>query len=120
MSLITFVCASPSASWSPTQNPNYGSGRVRRKHQPVDMSDDVDVYSYDHGESGGANLEWKSMKTANLDNLTAFFTTIAGPAKAFTYTDPDGAAHTARLIGGLSHRNTQSNRHEVRLELEIP
>ena len=120
MALITFVCASPTASWSPTHNPNYGGGNSRaiRKHQPVDMSDGGDPYSYSHGASEGISLRWAKLPTADLTTLLAFFSTIAGSAKAFVYTDPSSVTHTVRLSGDVNHNHVESERHEVSLELE--
>ena len=120
MALITFVCANPVASWSPTHNPNYGGGnsRVIRKHQPVDMSDGGDVYSYGHGASEKIHLGWAKMTTNDLNAVLSFFSVIFGSANAFTYTDPNGVTHASRLIGDINYKHVESERHEVSLELE--
>lgn len=121
MSLITFECASPAATWSPTHNPNYGSDDPAiRRHQPVDLSDGGDVYSYNHGQSTPITLHWAKMPSADLATLLAFFTAIAGAANTFTYTDWDADTHTVRLASdGLNHRYSDATRHDVTIDLEV-
>jgi hypothetical protein len=124
MSLITFVCASPSASWTPTHNPDYGSGNVPmiQRHQPIDLTDGGAVYSYNHGESIPLSLNWAAMPTADLTTLLAFLTTICGSRNTFVFTDPDAAAHSATRIANaraLAYREVEVGRHEVSLELEV-
>ena len=123
MALITFVCAAPSASWTPTHNPNYGEGDVPmiQRHQPVNLSDGGDVYSYNKGQSTPVSLKWAKMPTVDLITLLAFFATIGGAAHEFAYTDPDAVEYTARLANaeGLIYRYVESSRHEVALELEV-
>ena len=121
MSLITFVCASPSASWEPTHNPVYGSddARMIRRHQPVDMAG-ADVYSYNKGQSCPVSLKWAAMPTADLAALIAFFATVAGHAKTFVYTDWNGTAYTARKADrGLTSRYVGTAFHEVTVDLEV-
>ena len=122
MSLITFSCASPSASWSPTQNPVYGAGNSRsiRRHQPKGRCG-ADIYSYNKGASETQSLRWSKLPTADLTTLLTFFDTIGGAAVTFTYTDGSGSAHAAtRLLNDtLRHRHIASNYHEVSLDLEV-
>ena len=119
MQLITFTCASPAASWTPTHNPNYGSEdmAIVRLHQPTRRVG-ADIYSDNRGAYRSASLKFANMPTADLTALRTFFATI-GPGKAFTYTDWNGTAYAAKRVGeGLSSRYVQSNRHEVTVNLE--
>ena len=124
MALITFArVAAPAGSWSPTHNPNYGSGYVRtiRRHQPISLSDGGDVYAYHKGDSERVTLLWPQMPVAEMATLLSFFGTMCGGRYTFTYTDPDGGTHTARLMNpdSLNHRDVGGGRYEVSLELEM-
>lgn len=120
MQLITFVCASPAASWTPTHNPSYGSDDMAmlRRHQPVGRCG-ADVYSYNKGSYRSATLKWENMPTADLTALEAFFNAISGRRWTFTYTDWNGISYTAWKAGeGLRSRYVSANRHEVTIDLE--
>jgi hypothetical protein len=121
MSLITFSCTDPSASWSPTHNPDYGDGNSRlvRRHQPRGRCGS-DIYSYNKGASEVQYLKWNKLPSTDLATLLTFFETISGAVHMFTYTDHEGNAHTARLItSSLKHRHVDPTRHEVGLDLEV-
>lgn len=124
MGLITFArVAAPSGSWSPTHNPNYGDGFVRaiRFHQSKNISDGGDVYCYHKGESELVTLRWAALPSADLANLLSFLGTMCGARYTFTYTDPDAAAHTARLFNsdGLVYHEIGGGRHEVQLAMAV-
>jgi hypothetical protein len=124
MALITFVRAtSPIASWSPTHNPDYGGGsvKIKRYHQPVDLSDGGDAYSYNYGESGERSVGWNLMPSADLELLIAFFDTIHGAANKFVFTDLDEEVHTAQLINAdsLTWREVAPGFYAVQVELDL-
>ena len=124
MALITFIrIISPAASWIPTHNPNYGDGYVRtiRRHQPLDLSDGGEVYSYGKGASEGLVMCWPQMPGADLTALLAFFAAISGARRTFTFKDLDGVVYTSRLANSdaLEHRDVGGGRHEVIIELEL-
>lgn len=121
MSLVTFSCASPAASWSPTRNPDYDPGYIRTKryHQPIAYADDGTPYSYRHGESGERTLHWAKLPAADLTAGRAFFEAI-GPGKAHTFTDKDGTAYTAKQVeNSLEWSEVAPGYYDVGVGLEI-
>jgi len=124
MSQITYTCASPPASFTPTVNPSYASGYIQNKryHQPKRLADDGTPYSARKGESGARTIGWPDplLPEADLLSLVAFFDTIHGPANTFTFKDMDDVTYTARLVGdSLSWREVETGRYDVSHNLEI-
>jgi hypothetical protein len=121
MGLISFVCASPVASWTPTCNPVYGDGlaRVTRCHQPRIFCG-ADLYSYNHGRSGSISLGWNRLPATDKDNLIAFFDAIYGQATKFVFTDRDAETYTAQLVGdSLTWREVEPGYYNIQMDLDL-
>jgi len=98
MSLITFSCTSPAATWAPTVNPQRG-GRVEsiENFQPKGFCGTA-LYSYNHGSQQGVSMEWGYMPAADMTNLLTFLDAMAGGRYPFTFTDYDASTHSARVL----------------------
>lgn len=120
MSLITFTCASPSASWTPSRNPKYdGYAQTEEHYQPLDFAGS-DLYSYDHGHTHGRTLEWSALPAAEMTTLLAFVAAMHGGVHTFTFTDYDSTTYTARIISqALTYRSILNGFYAVTLEIEV-
>jgi hypothetical protein len=123
MSLITFTCAAPVASWTPSVNPKYGSGYAQEeKHfQPKGFAGS-DFYSYDHGHTHGRILEWAMLPAADMTTLLTFLGLVHGGVHTFSFKDYDGTTFATSRI--LNFQNIQFQHrlllyYEVSLELEV-
>jgi hypothetical protein len=122
MSLITFTCASPPASFTPSVNPIYAPGYIQTKryHQPKRLSDDGSVYSYRKGESGVRTVGWPKLFALEMTSLIAFFDTIENHVNSFTFKDRDDATYTARQVAdSLTWREVEPGYYDVSVDLEI-
>lgn len=122
MSLVTFVCADPAASFAPSVNPDYDPGYIRTKryHQPRRMMDDGMFDSARKGESGSRTVQWPKLPAADLTDFIAFFDTIGGPDNPFTFTDLDGAVYAARAVAdSLTWREVAPGFYDTAVDLEI-
>ena len=122
MGLISFLCSSPAASWSPTVNPDYadGNGKTVRFHQPKAFCG-ANLYSYGHGSSKARRLGWTRLPGDDKIDLVTFFDTIGGNANTFVFTDTDSAVYTARMknADALSMREVEPGYFEVQIDLEL-
>lgn len=100
LGFISFSCAAPAASWSPSRNPKYGGGyaRTKKRFQPKDFSDGGDLYSYSHGEKDRRVLEWEMLPDADMTTLLAFMAAMKGGRYTFSFTDYDINIYTARIL----------------------
>jgi hypothetical protein len=121
MAHISFSCAAPVASWSPSVNPAFGRYAQTEEHfQPQDFAG-ADLYSYDHGHSHGRVLEWTALPAVDMVSLLAFMMAMHGGVHAFTFTDYDAATYTARILnsGKFPYRQTVAGFYEATLILEV-
>ena len=122
MSLITFACAAPVASWSPSVNPRYGGGY----EQGIDIFQPrgfagSDFYSYDHGSNNIRTLYWAMLPAADMATLLTFLGLVKGTV-AFTFTDYDAMDYTASRIlnfQSFPFEHVILTHYEVTLELEV-
>ncbi len=124
MALISFACAAPVASWSPSINPKSDGGyrRSKERFQPKDFSDGGDLYSYSHGEKDGRTLEWAMLPEVDMDSLLVFLATINGGRYTFNFTDYDTIIYTGcRVLNCDSFPFADSllKYYETVLEIEV-
>jgi hypothetical protein len=121
MAPISFSCAAPVASWSPSVNPGLGRYAQTEEHfQPQDFAG-ADLYSYDHGHSHGRVLEWTALPHGDMMSLLVFLSLIHG-VHAFTFTDYDGAVYTTcKLLNfqSIPFKNLTLSYFETVLEIEV-
>jgi len=123
MSLITFACAAPVASWTPSVNPSYGGGyaQFEEHYQPQGFAG-ADFYCYDHGHNHGRVLEWAALPEADMVTLLAFLATMHGGVHTFTFTDYEATAYTvSRILNfqAFQFQNMTLTLYETSLELEV-
>jgi hypothetical protein len=124
LGFISFSCAAPAASWSPSRNPKYGGGyaRTKKRFQPKDFSDGGDLYSYCHGEKEGRVLEWEMLPDADMTTLLAFLAAMKGGRYSFTFMDYNSVVYTAcRILNyeAFPFKNQTLLFYETILELEV-
>jgi hypothetical protein len=124
MALISFSCAAPVATWSPTVNPSYGGGysRGKERFQPKAFAGS-NLYSYNHGMTIDSRLlEWTALPAADMAALLTFLGLMHGGVHTFTFTDYEATAYTAcRVINFASvpFKNLQRDYFQTTLELEV-
>jgi hypothetical protein len=123
MALISFSCASPLASWSPSVNPRYGGGYAQNEEhfQPKGFAG-ANLYSYSHGHAHGRTLEWGMLPAADMATLLTFMGLMKGGRYPFSFTDYDAAVYTACRILNFQNfpfKNRTLTYYETMLELEV-
>ena len=80
--------------------PEPGSRMRLVKHQGLGLTAGGTRYAYDKGVTRyEADLDFRSLTTAQKESLVNFFDTeIEGAKETFTYTDSESTAYTARLL----------------------
>jgi hypothetical protein len=123
MSLISFSCAAPVASWSPSRNPRqnggYRSGKER--FQPKGFCGS-NFYVYDHGSVNIRVLEWAMLPQADMATLLTFLSAVHGGVHTFAFTDYDTTVYsTCRVLNfqEFPFKNATQTYYETMLELEV-
>ncbi len=124
MAIISFTCAAPVASWTPSVNPKYGGGyaRSKKRFQPKDFSDGGDLYSYSRGDKEGRTLEWSMLPDADMTTLLTFLAAMKGGRYKFTITDYDSfPLYGCRVLNceAFPFKNRTLLFYETILELEV-
>ena len=104
----------------PDPIPGYPVRAVRR--QAVGRTAGGSVYVYDKGvDTFEVELPFESLTDEEKDALSDFFDSVAeGCLQTFTYTDSNGAAHTARFITPkLDFTKVAAGVWDVRCHLEL-
>lgn len=122
--LISFICAAPVASWSPSINPKSEGGfkRSKERFQPKDFSDGGDLYSYSHGNKNERILEWAMLPETDMDSLLVFLKAVEGGRYTFSFTDYDTSVYMAcRVLNFESFPFADSllKFYETVIELEV-
>ena len=124
MSLISFSCASPLASWSPTVNPAKGGGYSQNEeHYQPQAYAGADLYVYDHGHIHGRLLTWEALPKADMITLLAFINLMHGGVHTFTFTDYESTSYTGcRILNyqDFQFKNLTLELFQVALEIEVP
>lgn len=107
-----------------SRNPGKGNySRVRRYRQPIDYAGGGELYVYDKGDKEDEReLRWPNISTQDYLNFMTFLDTVAVGAKnSFTFTDYDGATHTARIInaGDISSAPVMTGRESLTIRLRL-
>ena len=124
MNLISFTCASPSASWTPSVNPRRGGGYAQAEEhfQPKNFAGS-DLYSYDHGGPPPSRiLELPMLPNADMATLLIFLAVMKGGFYKFVFTDYDSAVFTScRVLNfqSFSYKAATLSRYSVTLEIEV-
>ncbi len=116
---ITFVKA-PTTVTLPGPVP--GSVIREIKHQASFILASGQRVVYDKGvDRYEIDLDFESLTQTELDSLQAFYhTTVDGVISTFTYTDTNGAAHTARFLEPvLEIPKVAYNVYDVHVKLEL-
>jgi len=122
MALISFTCAAPAASWSPSRNPKHGGGYEQgvEVYQPKGFAG-ADFYSYDHGSKRTRRLFWAMLPAADMATLLTFLGRVKGTV-VFTFTDYNSTAYPASRIlnfQSFPYRHVTLTFFEVTIELEV-
>jgi hypothetical protein len=120
--LVSFSCAAPVASWSPSVNPARDGGYLRGLEifQPTGFCG-ADLYSYDHGSKDTRTLRWEALPAADMATLEAFLATIHG-FHPFTFTDYEATACAVSKIlnfESFGYENLTLTLYRVTIQLEV-
>jgi hypothetical protein len=123
MALISFSCAAPTASWSPSVNPRYGGGyqRGKERFQPKGFAG-ADFYSYSHGELDTRILQWGALPAADMATLVTFLALMHGGVHTFAFTDYEATVYaTCRVLNfeNFPFKNILGSYYETVLEIEV-
>jgi len=110
-----------SCTFTPTANPQYGSGYARNKiiMQPQGYAGS-DFYSYTHGERNGRSFTWNMMPATDVDRLRTFLNSVNGSG-TFVLVDYDASTYSARVanFGAVQYQNIDGSYYEITLKIEV-
>ncbi len=120
--LISFSCAAPVASWSPSVNPRREGGYLQGTEifQPTGFCG-ADLYSYDHGSVNTRTLEWSFLPAADMETLLTFLGLVKGQY-TFAFTDYEATVYSAcrvRNFEDFEYRHVTLDYFETSLEIEV-
>jgi hypothetical protein len=122
MALISFTCAAPVASWSPTVNPKRGGYfQGEERYSPTGIVGAY-FYSYNHGLVDSRILEWGALPAADMSTLLTFLALMHGGRHTFSFTDYDLTVFTACRVlnfSNLPYKYLTQTLYTVTLELEV-
>lgn len=64
------------------------------------------------------SLKWNAMLDTDLVSLLSWYSTCAGGAASFSWTDEFGNSYTVRFAGDIAHESVSDTRSQVSLRLE--